>query len=133
MRNTTRKARVSWFSWWAGVSWLGRERRADGSRRDPVWRRLQEPQFCETPLQKARIKVCGIVDRHIGAQSTGRAWLRGECTVPIAAGFCMYNRYVDGLATWAPEDPAVYRESGARLAREGYVNSIKGSAATASQ
>ena len=39
----------------------------------------------------------------------------------IAAAFSMYNRYVDGLATWAPEDPAAYRESGAQLAREGYL------------
>ena len=28
-------------------------------------------------------------------------------TVLIAAAFCMYNRYVDGLATTLPEDPAV--------------------------
>jgi hypothetical protein len=33
----------------------------------------------------------------------------------------MYNHYVDGLATWAPEDPAAYREEGAKLAREGYL------------
>jgi hypothetical protein len=52
-------------------------------------------------------------------------------TVLIAAAFCMYNRYVDGLATWAPTEPAAYRESGARLAREGYVNSIPGVAAAA--
>jgi uncharacterized peroxidase-related enzyme len=44
-------------------------------------------------------------------------------TVLIAAAFCMYNRYVDGLATWAPDDPNVYRESGARLATQGYVAS----------
>lgn len=42
-------------------------------------------------------------------------------TVLIAAAFSMYNRYVDGLATWAPEDPAAYRDDGARLAREGYL------------
>ena len=41
-------------------------------------------------------------------------------TVLIAAAFCMYNRYVDGLATWAPEDPAVYDEIGAHLAAHGY-------------
>jgi hypothetical protein len=44
-------------------------------------------------------------------------------TVLIAAAFCMYNRYVDGLATWAPDDPDLYRENGRRLAEEGYVNS----------
>jgi uncharacterized peroxidase-related enzyme len=42
-------------------------------------------------------------------------------TVLIAAAFCMYNRYVDGLATWAPTDPAMYRENGKRLAEKGYV------------
>jgi len=30
-------------------------------------------------------------------------------TVLIAAAFCMYNRYVNGLATWAPHDPEVSR------------------------
>jgi len=46
-------------------------------------------------------------------------------TVLIAAAFSMYNRYVDGLATWAPEDPAAYREEGAKLAREGYLEPPK--------
>ncbi len=43
-------------------------------------------------------------------------------TVLIAAAFCMFNRYVDGLGTWAPSDPAAYEESGQRLANQGYVN-----------
>ena len=42
-------------------------------------------------------------------------------TVLIAAAFCMYNRYVDGLATVQPEDPAIYRERGKVVARDGYV------------
>lgn len=41
-------------------------------------------------------------------------------TVLIAAAFCMYNRYVDGLATWAPTDMEMYRQNGKRLAEEGY-------------
>jgi uncharacterized peroxidase-related enzyme len=61
------------------------------------------------------------------ARSLGATDLEIHDTVLIAAAFCMYNRYVDGLATWAPKDnPALYREQGARLAREGYVNSTKG-------
>ena len=32
-------------------------------------------------------------------------------TVLIAAAFCMYKRYVDGLATWQPSNPQVYREN----------------------
>jgi uncharacterized peroxidase-related enzyme len=41
-------------------------------------------------------------------------------TVLIAAMFCMFNRYVDGLATWAPTDEAIYEEIGARIAAMGY-------------
>jgi uncharacterized peroxidase-related enzyme len=41
-------------------------------------------------------------------------------TVLIAAAFCMYNRYVDGLATWAPNDLAGYQERAAIVARNGY-------------
>lgn len=42
-------------------------------------------------------------------------------TVLIAAAFCMYNRYVDGLAAPAPDDPAEYAAMGAMLATSGYV------------
>jgi uncharacterized peroxidase-related enzyme len=41
-------------------------------------------------------------------------------TVLIAAAFCMYNRYVDGLGTWAPTDPGGYRESARLVAAHGY-------------
>lgn len=46
-------------------------------------------------------------------------------TVLIAAAFCMFNRYVDGLATWCPEEVGFYAQTGKMLAEEGYVNSIK--------
>jgi uncharacterized peroxidase-related enzyme len=41
-------------------------------------------------------------------------------TVLIAATFSMFNRYVDGLASWTPTDPKVYEEMGVRMAK-GYV------------
>lgn len=41
-------------------------------------------------------------------------------TVLIAAAFSMYNRYVDGLATWQPEDMEAYKPMGKRMAHEGY-------------
>ena len=47
-------------------------------------------------------------------------------TVLIAAAFCMYNRYVDGLATWAPIEADMYRENGKRLAEKGYIHSTDG-------
>jgi len=54
--------------------------------------------------------------------------------VLIAAAFCMYNRYVDGLATWAPQGvPEIYRQSGKRLAEQGYINSTDGLPARAGE
>ncbi|NBE49981.1 carboxymuconolactone decarboxylase family protein [Streptomyces boluensis] len=41
-------------------------------------------------------------------------------TVLIAAAFCMYNRYVDGLATKLPEQPECYEESARRIVEHGY-------------
>jgi uncharacterized peroxidase-related enzyme len=41
-------------------------------------------------------------------------------TVLIAASFSMFNRYVDGLESLTPTDPAVYEEMGKRMAK-GYV------------
>lgn len=46
-------------------------------------------------------------------------------TVLIAAAFSMYNRYVEGLGTWAPDDDAMYDEMGARLAKDGYKPAAK--------
>lgn len=42
-------------------------------------------------------------------------------TVLIAAAFCMFNRYVDGLGTWQPTDPKAYSEMGKIMAEVGYV------------
>jgi len=41
--------------------------------------------------------------------------------VLIAASFCMFNRYVDGLASLTPADPEDYAEMGIRMAEKGYV------------
>lgn len=41
-------------------------------------------------------------------------------TVMIAALFCFYNRYVDGLGTFAPTDPEYYAGLGERLKERGY-------------
>ena len=41
-------------------------------------------------------------------------------TVLIAAAFCMFNRYVDGLGTWAPNENSAYDSLGRMLAFEGY-------------
>ncbi|MHB8605033.1 MAG: carboxymuconolactone decarboxylase family protein [Thermoplasmatota archaeon] len=41
--------------------------------------------------------------------------------VLIAAAFCMYNRYVDGLGAVTPTDATVYDMMGKRMAHEGYM------------
>jgi len=41
-------------------------------------------------------------------------------TVLIAAAFCMFNRYVDGLGTWQPQDQDMYAQMGKHLAEGGY-------------
>ena len=55
------------------------------------------------------------------ARDEGATDLEIHDTVLIAAAFCMYNRYVDGLATVQPQDPTLYRERGKMVARDGYV------------
>jgi hypothetical protein len=55
------------------------------------------------------------------ARAEGATDLEIHDTVLIAAAFCMYNRYVDGLDTIQPDDEALYRERGRRVARDGYV------------
>ena len=56
------------------------------------------------------------------ARSTGATDREIHDTVLIAAAFCMYNRYVDGLGTWAPRDRNIYVERGKRRAEEGYID-----------
>ena len=58
------------------------------------------------------------------AKNEGATDLEIHDTVLIAAAFCMYNRYVDGLGTWAPENKEDYDETGRMLAHEGYRHSI---------
>jgi uncharacterized peroxidase-related enzyme len=61
-----------------------------------------------TPEQIAEAKKLGATDREI------------HDTVLIAAAFSMFNRYVDGLNTWAPQDRQVYIDRAPMRAREGY-------------
>jgi uncharacterized peroxidase-related enzyme len=58
-----------------------------------------------------RARRCGATDLEI------------HDTVLIAAVFCLCNRYVDGLATWAPEDPDFYRQRASVVATHGYAAS----------
>jgi len=57
------------------------------------------------------------VDR---ARHAGATDIEIHDTVLIAAVFCMYNRYVDGLGTLTPVDPGGYLERARFVATHGY-------------
>ena len=59
------------------------------------------------------------------ARSQGATDMEIHDTVLIAAAFCMYNRYVDGLGTWQPQDPDMYAQMGEHLAEHGYLKSSR--------
>lgn len=54
------------------------------------------------------------------ARDEGATDIEIHDTVLIAALFCLYNRYVDGLATVTPADPGFYLRLGNRLKEHGY-------------
>ena len=55
------------------------------------------------------------------ARAAGASDLEIHDTVLIAAMFSMFNRYVDGLATTVPGDPAAYATGAQRLISDGYL------------
>ena len=54
------------------------------------------------------------------ARTEGATDLEIHDTVLIAAAFCMFNRYVDGLGTLPATDPGWYAQASERIARVGY-------------
>jgi len=87
----------------------------------PITNKLKALLTIAGSVQKGGKRVTGEqIER---ARSEGATDKEIHDTVLIAAAFCMYNRYVDGLATWAPNDPEVYRENGKFLADHGYAAS----------
>jgi len=55
------------------------------------------------------------------AKEFGASDLDIHDTVLIAATFCMFNRYVDGLGATTPDDPEFYKKVGEQRAKEGYL------------
>jgi alkylhydroperoxidase family enzyme len=81
---------------------------------------------------KALIAIAAKVQRsgkEVTADDVARARRHGatdleiQDTVLITGMFALCNRYVDGLATWAPEDPEFYRQRAAKVAADGYAAS----------
>jgi uncharacterized peroxidase-related enzyme len=91
--------------------------------------KLDYEEAAISPKLKALLAIAGKVQqggKNVTPEDVGRARELGATdleihdTVLIAAVFCMCNRYVDGLATWAPEDPDFYRQRAAIVATHGY-------------
>jgi alkylhydroperoxidase family enzyme len=83
-----------------------------------------------TPKMKALLTIAGKVQqsgKSVLPEDVAEARKQGagdrdiHDTVLIAATFSMFNRYVDGLASYTPTDPKAYEEMGKRMSTVGYV------------
>jgi uncharacterized peroxidase-related enzyme len=59
------------------------------------------------------------------ARAEGATDLEIHDTVLIAAAFCMFNRYVDGLATWQPREQEMYDAMAPRIVERGYLAPVE--------
>ena len=92
--------------------------RADAARA-PVSAKLKALLAIAAAVQQSGLSVTAA--QVTEARAAGATDLEIHDTVLIAAAFCMMNRYVDGLATVAPDDPAVYAAGAQRLIQHGYL------------
>jgi alkylhydroperoxidase family enzyme len=101
-----------------------------GDDREIVDKVLDDPLYEGlSPKMKALLHIAGkvqVLGNQVtpedirAARATGADDREIHDTVLIAAAFCMFNRYVDGLGSWTPTDPKVDEEMGQRMAK-GYV------------
>lgn len=94
-----------------------------------VQRARNEPAS-QTPRMQALLTIARKVARggkHVDKSDVDSARQAGaddvaiHDTVLVAAAFCMFNRYVDGLAARTPEPGPAYAMMGKMLAEKGYV------------
>lgn len=79
---------------------------------------------------KALLKIAAKVQisgKEVSAEDIKQAKAQGakdreiHDTVLIAATFCMFNRYVDGLATTFPEDSSLFEQAACQITELGYI------------
>lgn len=82
-----------------------------------------------TSRMRALLRIAAAVQRGghevttelvAAARDEGATDLEIHDTVLIAAAFCMFNRYVDGLATLTPTRPEAYAAGARRIVAQGY-------------
>jgi uncharacterized peroxidase-related enzyme len=78
---------------------------------------------------RALLRIAGAVQadgRHVttdlveAARAAGATDVEIHDAVLIAAAFCMFNRYVDGLGTLVPDNPEYYKAAADRIVTVGY-------------
>ena len=87
-------------------------------REAPVSPRLRALLEIAARVQRSGRAVAGTDIE--AARTAGATDVEIHDTVLIAAAFCMYNRYVDGLATWAPDAREAYDEMAEAIVARGY-------------
>ena len=88
----------------------------------PVSSKLKALLAVAASVQQGGKKVTS--DQIIEAKAAGATDVEIHDTILIAAAFCMFNRYVDGLAMLTPIDPQMYDIMGQRMARDGYARRV---------
>ena len=112
----------------AANAYLGEEETAEMMKKDilsaPLSDKMKALLIIASQVQESGKNVTQqAIDR---AKAAGATELELHDTVMIAALFCFYNRYVDGLATFAPGDPKYYTEMAGRLKEKGYYRPPQG-------
>jgi uncharacterized peroxidase-related enzyme len=59
------------------------------------------------------------------ARAAGASDVEIHDAILIAAAFCMYNRYVDGLAAVTPSDPEGYAQTAQMIVNHGYLAAVQ--------
>jgi len=101
---------------------LGEEETSAGVKKDiltaPISDKMKALLIIAAQVQESGKAV--TADSVQRAKETGATDVEIHDTVLIAALFCLYNRYVDGLSTVTPADPNFYKGLGKRLKDHGY-------------
>ena len=99
---------------------------------EPETCRLVKADFETAPVSdkmKALLQIAALVQQNgklVTTAAVERAKMVGASdreihdTVLIAALFCLYNKYVDGLASVTPTAPDFYEKLGERIVHQGY-------------
>jgi uncharacterized peroxidase-related enzyme len=92
--------------------------RADAANA-PISAKLKALLVIAAAVQQGGLRV--TEQEVAAARATGATDLEIHDCVLIAAAFCMFNRYVDGLATSLPEDSGFYATRAELIVANGYL------------